>query len=73
MKLKAGQRINDGRLIYMLSDDLFDNGLIQVFSARTGKFVGTYRPGEQVPEDRTDEEIPVIEIPEKHDSQLNLF
>lgn len=63
---------NKYRLVYLKSPDLFSEDLIQIFSAKTGKYIATIRQGDAMPDDDTDE--PQLALPfEDQKDQLKLF
>lgn len=55
----------------MKSPDMFGDELIQVFSAKTGKYIATIKPGDAMPDDNTEE--PQLTIPFEDPDQLKLF
>ena len=69
------QNINgNGHLTHLIAEDLFIENAKQVFHAKTGKWLGTLKPGQQAQElnfDETPTQIPEPEI--INPSQLNLF
>lgn len=60
-----------GKLTHLTADDLFEKEkIIQVFSAKTGKWLGTITNGiEHIEEELPEQEIEI----EKHETQLSLF
>lgn len=61
------------RLTHLQADDLFDNGTIQVFHARTGKYLGIAYKGNPICfEDQQDDPQPEA-APPTPKAQLKLF
>lgn len=64
--------INRNKLTHLIADDLFTEGMQQVFCAKTGKFKGyLYNDQEYLlpDEDETEQE----NLPLKNENQLSLF
>jgi hypothetical protein len=62
--------INKDKLSHLLAEDLFTNDLKQVFSAKSGKWIGTIREGPQITEQ---EEQEIKEVEKENINQLKLF
>jgi len=62
---------NRYKLVYMKAPDLFSDELIQVFSAKTGKYIATIKVGDEMPDDNTEE--PQLILPFEDPDQLKLF
>lgn len=70
--IKPGDINKNGHLTHLVAADLFINDAKQVFHAKTGKWLGTIKPGQELNfEPATEEET---EQPEKtNPNQLSLF
>jgi hypothetical protein len=62
--------INNGKLSHLLAEDLFSDDLKQVFSAKSGKWLGTIREGQEITEQ---EEQEIKETEKENINQLKLF
>lgn len=63
-----------GKLQHMISPDLFEGGLKQVFNAKNGKWIGTIDNRGTLFEKPEEESLLPIEEPEPQDpNQLQLF
>jgi hypothetical protein len=62
---------NNKKLEYLIAPDLFASDLKQVFSAKTGKYLGVVKEGQQI---SIQEQAEAIEQPDKpNKAQLKLF
>lgn len=61
-----------GKLQHMIAEDLFADDLKQVFSAKTGKYLGVIATGQEI---NFEEQVEALEQPKEHTNpnQLNLF
>lgn len=67
------KEINSGnRLQHMIAEDLFADDLTQVFSAKTGKYLGVIKQGQEID---FQEQVEALEQQRetKNPNQLNLF
>jgi hypothetical protein len=56
----------------MLAEDMFRKDIIQVFSKKTGEYLGYIRQGQQLPEDTVDHE-PEPDVININPAQLKMF
>ena len=73
MALFNKQKINStGKLQHMIADDLFSDDLAQVFSAKTGKYLGVVKQGQEIDFQEQIEALENHREPENK-QQLSLF
>lgn len=72
--LKASNINKNGHLTHLIAKDLFIEDAKQVFHAKTGKWLGTLKPGQQAQELNFDEPAAQILEPEIiNPKQISLF
>ena len=67
--------LNSGKLEYLQANDLFNEDYLQVFSAKSGKYIGTYAKNESVPYVKAEgeQEEPITTTTTINPNQLSFF